>query len=438
LISMENTEYIRNKLNNNKKGVADGIFSICSANKYVLEASIRKAKIEDINLLIETTSNQVNQFGGYTGTTPDEFIKYMFSFVRKLNYPSERIIFGGDHLGPYPWRNQPAEDAMVRSEEMVREYVVAGYEKIHIDASMYCLDDNHSEPINKKISAERAARICTQAESASSSISKTGPLYVIGTEVPPPGGQLETGNQVNVTSADDVEETLEVFRKVFIQKGLESAWNRVVAVVVQPGVEFGENDIIDYDHQEALHLKRYIENIPGIVFEAHSTDYQIKDNLKKMVEDHFAILKVGPALTFRFREAVFALHKIEEQLFKNNRSSVCSNLVQVITRAMNDNPAHWKDYYPQDENLNVVKLFGFSDRIRYYWNIPEVVRALDRLLYNLRDKQIPLSLISQYFPRQFSHIRMGKLKNEPEQLIIDHIIEVLDDYCFACSPNHNS
>jgi D-tagatose-1,6-bisphosphate aldolase subunit GatZ/KbaZ len=435
---MENTKYIQKRINNNKKGIADGIFSICSANKFVLEASIRKAKKEDINLLIETTSNQVNQFGGYTGTTPEEFIKYVFSFAQKLDYPRERVIFGGDHLGPYPWRKEPAEDAMIKSEEMVMGYVAAGYKKIHLDASMWCLDDDHSGPINKNISAERAARICKQAESVSPKTLEDGPLYVIGTEVPPPGGQLETGNQVNVTSVDDVEETLEVFRKVFFQKGLESAWNRVIAVVVQPGVEFGENDIIDYDRQEALHLKKYIENIPGIIFEAHSTDYQIRDNLKKMVEDHFAILKVGPALTFRFREAVFALHNIEEQLLKNSRSSVCSDLVQTITKTMNENPGHWKDYYPQNENLNVVKLFGLSDRIRYYWNIPEVVKALNVLLHNLHDNQIPLSLISQYFPRQFSRIRMGKLKNEPEQLIIDHIEEVLDDYCIACYPSSDS
>lgn len=429
-------QFILEKMKNNKKGFSEGIFSICSANRYVIEASMRKAKETDTFLLIEATCNQVNQFGGYTGMTPEDFSRYIYNIADKVLFPKERVILGGDHLGPYPWRNQSGEIALRNSNELVRAYVAAGYKKIHIDASMFCQDDDHTQPLSKQLSADRAARICKRAEESAIEIGDNKPLYVIGTEVPLPGGQQESNDQVVVTSKEDIDETITIFRNTFIREGLESAWERVIAAVVQPGVEFSEDEIIDYQRGKAIHLKSYIEKIPRIVFEAHSTDYQTHENLQKMVEDHFAILKVGPALTFSFREAVFGLQKIEEELFRNNSEIVQSNLILAILKGMDSSPDNWKNYYRDNKDLEITKLFGFSDRIRYYWNVPEVERSLAVLLKNLKTRNIPLSLISQYLPKQFDHIRTDQLINDPEQLILDHIGEVINCYSFACNSKH--
>ena len=84
-------------------------------------------------------------------------------------------------------------------------------------------------------------------------------------------------------------------------------------MVVQPGVEYGDDHIFDYDRAAAAELSRFITTQPGLVYEAHSTDYQTPAALRALVEDHFAILKVGPALTFAYREAVFALELIERE-----------------------------------------------------------------------------------------------------------------------------
>ena len=45
-------------------------------------------------------------------------------------------MLGGDHLGPYVWRAEPADEAMAKARDLVRDYVAAGYTKIHLDASM--------------------------------------------------------------------------------------------------------------------------------------------------------------------------------------------------------------------------------------------------------------------------------------------------------------
>ena len=178
--------------------------------------------------------------------------------------------------------------------------------------------------------ADRAAILCQAAEKAYRELPSDSPqlVYVIGTEVPAPGGESVDAHSPAVTKAEDAHRTLETFRLAFEERGLSSAWERVIALVVQPGVDFGSNAIFDYDRAKAQSLSAALSKYPGIVFEAHSTDYQSPQALARMVEDHFAILKVGPWLTFAFREAVLALSAIERELFTTTveaqRSHTCA------------------------------------------------------------------------------------------------------------------
>lgn len=427
-------QLIIERLNQNKNGNAEGVYSICSANRFVIETGMLKAKNIGQPVLIEATCNQVNQFGGYTGMTPAKFTSFIFEVADKCQFPHSQVIFGGDHLGPYPWRKLPVQTAMEYSEQMIHDFVMAGYTKIHIDTSMRCEDDEKTQPLSDQTSAERAVQLCKIAEQTAEETNGIKPFYVIGTEVPLPGGQQEITNEIEVTKVEYITDTLQIFRETFQKNGLDSAWSRVRAVVVQPGVEFGENGIIDYQQKKAKPLKKFIEHKPDIVYEAHSTDFQRKSNLKRMVEDHFAILKVGPALTFHFREAVIALEKIEDELYKKGTTEcMLSNLTQTILKEMDKYPADWKNYYSSDDSQEMNKLFGFSDRIRYYWNLPAVERALEVLINNLQIKPIPLSLLSQYLPTQFIHIRDQELEMDAEQIIRDHIGEVIDDYIYACA-----
>jgi D-tagatose-1,6-bisphosphate aldolase subunit GatZ/KbaZ len=213
---------------------------------------------------------------------------------------------------------------------------------------------------------------------------------------------------------------------------LEKAWERVLALVVQPGVEFGDASIHPYRREQAAGLKRMIEEHPGLVYEAHSTDYQTPEALRELVEDHFAILKVGPALTFAFREAVFALEWIERELLADQPDRF-SNLQAVVEREMVEHPAHWIRYYHvSPEEQRIARRYSLSDRIRYYWVRPPVQQALARLLGNLQNQPIPLTLVSQFFPEQYWQIRDGSLANTPAELICGQIRKVVADYQYAC------
>lgn len=68
--------------------------------------------------------------------------------------------------------------------------------------------------------------------------------------------------------------TIEVHRRIFAEAGLGQAFGRAIGLVVQPGVEFGNQNVILYDRSKIDALKSVLTDEPQFVFEAHSTDYQ--------------------------------------------------------------------------------------------------------------------------------------------------------------------
>ncbi len=411
-----------------KRGEARGIPSICSAHPWVLKTALQG----NLPVLVESTCNQVNQFGGYTGMTPADFVRFVRAIAAENGFPQEKLILGGDHLGPSPWQTSPIERAMARAAEMVRAYVQAGYTKIHLDTSMKLGDDDPDRPLEPELIARRAAWLAKIAEETFAQLpAPSFPLrYVIGTEVPPPGGATDPHDSLRVTPVEEAQRTLEVTRAAFFEAGLESAWERVIALVVQPGVEFGDSFIHEYDPAAARPLARFCESTP-FVYEAHSTDYQTREKLTALVRDHFAILKVGPALTFAFREAVFTLAMIESELFPPEERS---RLIETLDAAMLREPAHWKRHYRGDERqLALARKYSLSDRVRYYWGEPDVQAALKKLLENLeRAAPLPITLLSQYLPEISPEIRQGRIPNQPAAILSHKIEAVLEDYRAAC------
>lgn len=433
MIAVENK--ILQLVGKHKSGKPIGLTSVCSANLYVIKAAILNAKKYNQILLIESTSNQVDQFGGYTGITPNQFRKLVFNLANDLTFPIENLILGGDHLGPNRWQNENSNSAMHKAKDQMAAYISAGYTKIHLDASMKCADDGSEKvPLDPSVVAERSAILCKIAEETFSNSANNieVPVYIIGTDVPPPGGTKEDNNQISITSAKEVEQTIELTKKAFEKYSLQDAWNRVVAVVVQPGVEFGEEVVFDYDRKKSRELVKVIENYPNIVYEAHSTDYQKKELLKQMVEDHFGFLKVGPWLTFAFREAVFALALIEKELLSSKRGIILSNLLDVVDERMTNFPKYWEKYYNFSEQENKLKRkYSYSDRIRYYWADKIVNESLLRLIHNLTENKIPHILLSQYLPAEYFAVREGVVSENPEEIILHKISNVLELYNFA-------
>lgn len=416
----------------NRSGTPVGIYSVCTSHPLALEAAMRQAIADNSVTLIESTANQVNQYGGYTGMKPADFPPYIHTIADKTGLPRERIVFGGDHLGPLCWANEAPDTAMKKACQLVSEYVAAGYQKIHLDTSMACAGD--AEPLDDEVVATRAAMLCESAESAASAHGHSAlPVYVIGTEVPVPGGATDGLGELSVTPVGRAAKTLESHKQAFHRAGLSAAWDRVVALVVQPGVEFSHNDIYRYRPDDAQDLSAAILQYPGLVYEAHSTDYQPRQAYQDLVRDHFAILKVGPQLTFALREALFALAAIETELVAPVRQS---NLLDVAERVMVSEPEHWIHHYPDSEpEGRLYRRYSYSDRIRYYWPHPQMQQAVEVLMNNLKAQPIPLPLLHQYLPRSCNAVIEGGLAPNPHDLAVHHIMTVTSKYSEACRNN---
>ena len=421
-----------------KQGKNVGIYSVCSANGYVIEAALKRGLSDNSCVLIESTANQCDQNGGYTGMKPVDFKKYVLDIAEKNGFDQNRIFLGGDHLGPLTFAYKDEPEAMADAEELIRHYVSAGFTKIHIDTSMKVNSDDPDVRLSDEIIAGRGARLAQVAENTYRQLAEKDPdaippVYIIGSEVPIPGGAVGSeDNGVQVTKVEDFKNTVAAFENAFQNAGLgQDVWDRVIAVVVQPGVEEKDSGCTEYDREKAKDLMASIKEFPGLIFEGHSTDYQTKIKLRELVEDGVGILKVGPGLTFAMREAMFALENIEKELLFGTNTEP-SKFAETLDAEMLKNDKNWKKHYQGTElELRLKRKYSFSDRCRYYMPVPEVEKAADRLLSNLRTTGIPLNLLSQFMPIQYTKVREGLLENDPVALIEDRITNTIDEYLYA-------
>jgi len=426
--------YLKNRIleivEKRKNGINVGIPSFCSANKIVIEAILEEAKKMDEYALIEATSNQVNQFGGYMNMQSKDFKEYVYKIADKLDFDKSKIILGGDHLGPLPWADLNEEIAMENAKKLVHDCVIQGYTKIHLDTSMKLGSDNKKEKLSDAVIAKRGAILFKEAERAYNELLKQDknaihPVYVIGSEVPVPGGTQED-DIMKITEPYDFEQTIKAYKKVFHSMNLDYAWKHIVGVVVQPGVEFGIDEVKVYDRNKAKKLCKVLKKYPDIVFEGHSTDYQPPKKLQEMVEDGIAIIKVGPALTNALREGLFALSHIEENLIEPEKQS---NFINILEEEMQKNKTKWINYYYGTETMKkVMRKYSFSDRSRYYISLPKVQTAINTLISNLQKTEVPLSLLHQYLPNQTKKIINGELKFDIYKILKDYISEIINDY----------
>ena len=419
-----------------KKGEPVGIYSACSANEYVIEAALECAKRDNACVLIEATANQVDQNGGYTGMKPADFKAFVMNIADKVGFDKDRIFLGGDHLGPLTFASKNEAEAMADAKELVRCYVAAGFTKIHIDTSMKVASDDPNVRLSDEIIAQRGAELARVCEDTYQELLKTEPdavrpVYIVGSEVPIPGGAQDPNAGMQVTRVEDFKATVKAFEDAFAAKGLSDIWQDVIGVVVQPGVEEKDAGCTEYDRAKAAELMAAIKDYPNLVFEGHSTDYQTKYKLRELVEDGVGILKVGPGLTYAMREALFALAYMEDMIL-HGKDDEKSDFINVLEKAMMDDPKNWqKHYHGNADELWFKRKFSFSDRSRYYMPVESVKAAKDKLIANLRKYGISLAVLSQFMPIQYTKVRCNELENDPEALIKDRIKNTIDEYLYA-------
>ena len=381
------TNILRDIIRKNRAGQLATLPSVCSAHPDVLLAALLLAQSRNQPIIIEATSNQVNQDGGYTGMKPADFVAFVNSIAARIGFDVSQIAFGGDHIGPQVWRSQTAEIAMKKAKVMVAEYVQAGFTKIHLDCSEGCLGE--AAQVDDDLSASRAAQlaaICEKSTPHSENLS-----YMVGTEVPPPGGAREV-EKVIPTRPNAARVTLQKHFEAIDAVGISSAKSRIAALVVQPGVEFSADHIDHLPKTGNPDFRTVLNPFEGVCLEAHSTDYQHASAYAQLAEMGFAIQKVGPALTFAYRKAIYALEMLANSLGQP------SGIVDVMEDLMLASPGYWQAHYHGDvHKLKLLRHYSYADRIRYYWTASQARETIEKLLATVDAANIPEPVWTQFF-----------------------------------------
>lgn len=385
------SEILRGIIAQNRDGAPVAIPSVCSAHPDVLAASMARARKLHRPIVIEATSNQVNQFGGYTGMKPLDFVAFVKDIAQKVDLPLKDIVLGGDHLGPQVWRSGPADEAMAKARTMVADYVRAGFTKIHLDCSEGCAGE--PSQVDDELAATRAAELAKCCETAAASPKEL--LFVVGTEVPPPGGaRTDDHGDIPATTSDAAQATLTAHRLAFEAAGISHLWSQVGGLVVQPGVEFTPMHVHPLPADRDPKLRDTLVDWPGICLEAHSTDYQEADIYPKLAELGFAFQKVGPALTFAWREAIYNLNTLRALAGWATGPDIPETMEKIMLAA----PDKWRGHYHGDNAAQfLMRHFGLADRIRYYWPEEQAQTAVAQLFADLSGRHLPAPLLSQCF-----------------------------------------
>ena len=422
-------DLLADTISRHKAGEAVGVYSVCSAHPTVVQAAIAQAAADGSYVLIEATSNQVDQFGGYTGLRPAEFRDLVLGIADRSGFPRDRVVLGGDHLGPNRWQRETASAAMDKAEVLIAAYVEAGYTKIHLDCSMSCADD--PAVLSDEVVASRSARLMRVAEDAARRARLDGPVYVIGTEVPVPGGAHETLDRLTPTPADRARRTIAAHRAAFAELDSDHVWPRVIALVVQPGVEFDHLHVIDYERDATADLRRVLddEDTPGLRGALHRLPAaratartrrrplgHPEGRSRPDLRDARGAVRVG-LHRGRTRAAAVAVepdrgHRTPDA----RRARATGRATTTATRIAQ----------------RTARRYSYSDRLRYYWADDEVDAARRTLLANLDRIGIPLPLISQFLPDQYDRIRAGELEPVAQSLVIDRIRDAMRPYARAC------
>ena len=406
---------------NLKEILLSGIPSYCTGNKLVIDALISIYKKLGKHLLIECTSNQVNQFGGYTGKKPQDFYNEIIYLAKKRNFELSKLILGGDHLGPLIWKNEPESVAMNYAEDMVRMFVRAGYQKIHLDTSMRLGSDDPAIPLSVEKIAERGLRLYLACKEEAKKEVRSSIAFIIGSEVPVPGGE-KSCDTMKITTAKEARQTLEIYKYIFKNSGVtDEQWDSdIAALVVQPGVEFTKDTVLPFNEEKTKDLTQYALQ-EGFAFEGHSTDYQMPKALKEMAKGQIKILKVGPELTFVLRATLERLEELEKNYYS---SSELSRFSEVLHNEMMQNPKYWSLYY--DRSDAVAFNYSLLDRSRYYLTSEKVAKSIEILrknIDNIRDQ----GFLYRYMPELIKE-NLDEISSIFEKTIEINIKNIVDKY----------
>lgn len=390
--------------------------SFCTGNIDVLNSIMLFCHLNKLPCLIECTSNQVNQKGGYTKKTPKKFIKQIFDLRRKIKLNKNQLFLGGDHLGPLPWKSEKKNIALRNSINLIESFLKEKFCKIHIDTSIKCKDDNF---LNNEIILQRTKDILKNSKIKKKIKNK---FIVIGSEVPLSGSG--DSKKIVLTNSTQIQKESLKFRQILRELNLKN--NTKFGLVVEPGMKYMHTSI------KKPNLKKFTDKMKfsvrnNFVFEAHSTDYQPLSVLRKLTQNNFKFLKVGPELTYHYSRSLFYMQSLEVRFSFKKRSDIKNKILNT----MKNNKKYWKNYYLSEKSK--LLLNSNLDRMRYYLNFKSVESSINILKENVNtiQKEELIKILENNLKKDFMNYQSKNLSNF-ETLKLVFISKSLKKYFIAC------
>jgi D-tagatose-1,6-bisphosphate aldolase subunit GatZ/KbaZ len=405
--------------------ISKAIPSFCTSNIFVLKSLLSFCKKKKLPILIETTSNQVNQHGGYSGNKPKDFIRKMNNLAKKMQFNKKNIFYGGDHLGPLPWKLSNSSVALKKSIELVNLYIAAKYQKIHIDTSIECNDD---KTLTNKEVFLRAQYILKKLKNKRI-IKNT--FLVFGTEVPLAGGN--NNKKIKSTMFKKIIDEYNNFSKLLKFENLPI---KNFGLVIEPGMKFMHKNVTK-PYLKNFKLKKLFSKKNNFFYEAHSTDYQSFITLRNLVKNNFKILKVGPELTFNLLKSFLFMEKVEKKKYSKR-----SNFKKTILDEMFTSDQYWRDYFKNVSKKELKKniINSYYDRTRYYLDNKKVlnsIKVLENNINRIDQKQIIQLLTKEKKNKNLYGIKYYNYKNF-DLIVSNYLNEIFTKYYKACGFNFSN
>ena len=416
----------------NCRGERKGIYAVGSHNSTILEVCFQQALVDGSPVLLEISANMLVLPGQSGKTSPADFIKRVKNIAAEAEFPQDRLFFGVNDLGPSLWQDESDESALKKACEFISEIVGLGFNKLGIHAGEPLKGDPVGETLTQEIIIARETVLYQAAERAAAKLpDEEKPLYVIGVHPRQEAGRVE--DQRRMVNRKDIEDAVDQFAQTAEAAGLPDIKERLPAARIFLGTGYDSENIIPFDSSLLKELGGCVCRDRSVVLEAPQTDFQSQIVLDKLVDNHFAVLSVGPELTYAMREALFSLALMENETMLGKPGVYLSNYIIELDRAMQSAPQHWQEYYTGNgfEQL-VARKYSFYDRSRFFLENKDVRKMRKRLYDNLTANPVPLTVLRQFMPRQYERVAAGELENKPKALVMDAVRYALHRYSRAC------
>jgi len=372
------------------------LFAACPNSETVLKAALLAAKRANAPIKFAATLNQVDLGGGYTKWNQRDFVQHALESAQEVEYEGP-VIIALDHGGPYlkdihRIENWPFERAMAAVKESLSACLLAGYDLLHIDATVDpAFEGRASVPM--EIVVDRTVELIEHVEHVRADRQAPPISYEVGTE--------EVGG--GITEPEDFKSFLELLKEQLLRHKLPDVWP--CFIVGRVGTDLHTTA---FSPNIAMKLAE-IASTYGSVIKGHYTDYVV--NLEAYPASGVGGANVGPEFSDAEYSGLMNLVKMEEILASEGKVTTLSNLDQILKNAVvaSRRWEKWRRGYELgrsfDELSSERQSWLVRTGCRYIWTEDKVVEARRKLYQNL--------------------MRNGV---EAEKLVIEKIVEVMMKY----------